>query len=483
MTNRSMRFPSGLPRRTTAMTCVVAPNETASLTALSCEAGGDGSSGRMASSNESHHATGMVNEPRIVCPNCQSEIRLTESLAAPLIAEARQQFEQQIAAREAEFGRREAALKNIEADLAQARAAIDEQVSARVKAERLGIARAEATKARAALAGDLEQRERQLAELQQNLTANNAKLAEAQAAQAEVIRKSRELDDATRELELTVEKKVQANVTAIRDKAKLEAEEALKAKVSEKEAQITGMQRQIDELQRKANQGSQQLQGEAFELELESMLRTRFPHDLIEPVPKGEFGGDILHRVLNSSGQICGTILWESKRTKAWSDGWLAKLRDDQRAAKTEIALIVSSALPKGVETFDFIDNVWVAKPPLAIPLAIALRESIISLAGSRKAQEGQQTKMEMVYRYLTGPRFRHRIDAIVEKFTDMRDDLDRERKTMTRLWAKREEQLMGVLDSTSGLYGDIHGIAGRAMQEIECLDVLVIENNASDDK
>jgi hypothetical protein len=249
--------------------------------------------------------------------------------------------------------------------------------------------------------------------------------------------------------------------------------------LSQKEVQIAGMQRQIEELRRKAEQGSQQLQGEALELELESLLRGRFPRDLIEPVPKGEFGGDVLHRVHNASGQVCGTILWESKRTKAWVDGWLAKLRDDQRAAKAEIALIVSSALPKGVETFDLIDNVWVAEPRFAVPLALALRQSLIDLASSRQVQEGQQTKMELVYRYLTGPSFRHRIDAIVEKFTDMQVDLDRERKTTMRMWAKREEQLKGVLDSTAGLYGDLQGIAGRAMQEIESLDLLMIEADA----
>jgi hypothetical protein len=427
--------------------------------------------------------TNAVTEPQIVCPNCHTEIKLTESLAAPLVAETRRQFEHQLAAKEADFGRREAALKKTQDDLAKAKEAIDEQVAARLKAERASIAETEAKKARTALANDLDQRDRQLAELRQNLTANNTKLAEAQAAQAEVMRKSRELDDARREIELTVEKKVQENLSAIRDKAKLEAEEALKAKVSEKEAQIAGMQRQIEDLQRKASQGSQQLQGEALELELESLLRGRFPRDLIEPVPKGEFGGDVLHRVLGLAGQSCGAILWESKRTKNWSDGWLAKLRDDQRAAKAEIALIVSAALPKGVETFDLIDNVWVSEPRFAIPLAIALRESLINLASSRQAAVGQQTKMELVYQYLTGPRFRHRIDAIVEKFTDMQADLDRERKTMMRMWAKREEQLKGVLDSTAGLYGDLQGIAGRAMQEIESLDVLMIENRSSDIK
>lgn len=138
--------------------------------------------------------------------------------------------------------------------------------------------------------------------------------------------------------------------------------------------------------------------------------------------------------------------------------------------------MIVSTVLPKGVEGFDLLENVWVAEPRFAIPLAVALRQSLIDVATSRQAQEGRQTKTKIVYSYLTGPRFRHRIEAIVEKFTDMQKDLDREGASMSRLWAKREEQLRGVLESTAGLYGDIQGIAGRAMQEIESLDVLMIE-------
>jgi len=426
----------------------------------------------------SNSNTITMTDPQIVCPNCRTEIKLTESLAAPLLADARRQFEQQLAAKEADFGRREARLKQLQDELAMSRDAIDEQVAAKLSVERAAMAEEEAKKARTALADDLYQRDRQLVDLQQTLAANNAKLAEAQHAQTEMLRKQRELDDATREVELTVEKKVRDNLAAVRDKAKLEAEDALKSKVTEKETQIAGMQRQIEELRRRAEQGSQQLQGEALEIELESLLRGRFPRDLIDPVPKGEFGGDVLQRVLGPNGQTCGAMLWESKRTKAWNESWLGKLRDDQRAAKAEIALIVSSTLPKSVETFDLVDGVWVTDPRFAMPLAIALRQSLIELAGSRLAQEGQQNKMEMVYTYLTGPRFRLRIDAIVEKFTDMQVDLDRERKVMMRMWAKREEQLRGVLDSTAGLYGDIQGIAGRAMQEIESLDVLMIEAN-----
>ncbi|MET0676311.1 MAG: DUF2130 domain-containing protein [Bradyrhizobium sp.] len=417
-----------------------------------------------------------MTDPQIVCPNCRTEIRLTEQLAAPLIAETRRKFDQQLAAKEADFGRRESALLKAQDELAQAKATVNEQVLAKLKSERAQIAQVEAARARQAVADEIGNRDRQLEELHEAMVSKDAKLAEAQKIQAETMRKQRELDEAKREFELTVEKKVQEGLGAVRDKARLEAEDALKAKVAEKETQIAGMQRQIEELRRKAEQGSQQLQGEALEIELESQLRARFARDLIEPVPKGEFGGDVLHRVLGPTGQACGTILWESKRTKAWSDGWLVKLRGDQRAAKAEIAMIVSTALPKGVESFDLIDGVWVVEPRFALPLAIALRQSLIDVAGSKLAQEGQQSKMELVYGYLTGPRFRHRIDAIVERFTEMQSDLDRERKTMMRMWAKREEQLRGVLDSTAGLYGDLQGIAGRAMADIESLDVLMIE-------
>jgi len=417
-----------------------------------------------------------MNEPTITCPNCRSEIKLTESLAAPLIEATRQQYEQKIAQKDADVARREAALREQQADVARAQESIDEQITAKLSAERARIAAEEAKKARLLLGADLEQKTRDLSDLQEVLDQRDAKLAEAQKTQADLIRKQRELDDATREIDLTIEKRVQESLGIVRDKAKLEAEEGLKLRVLEKEEQIASMQRQIEELKRRAEQGSQQLQGEVQELELESLLRLKFPRDIIEPVAKGEFGGDVLHRVIGPQGQHCGTILWESKRTKNWSDTWLPKLRDDQRAAKAEVALIVSHVLPKGIETFDLIDGVWVTESRCAISVAIALRQTLIELAAARQASDGQQTKMEMVYQYLTGPRFRHRVEAIVEKFSDMQADLDKERKTMTRSWAKREEQIRGVIESTAGMYGDLQGIAGRTLQEIEGLDMPLLE-------
>jgi hypothetical protein len=419
-----------------------------------------------------------MNEATITCPNCKTEIKLTESLAAPLIQATRQQFEQKIALKETDFATREAAMRAQQQDIAKAKDAIEEQIAARLITEREKITTEEAKKARFLIAADLEQKTKEVAELNQVLQDRDGKLAEAQKAQADLMRKQRELDDEKREIDLTIEKKVEESLIVVRDKAKQEAEELLKGKVLEKEEQISSMQRQIEDLRRKAEQGSQQLQGEVQELELEAMLRSKFSRDIIEPVPKGEFGGDILHRIVGPLDQRCGTILWEVKRTKNWSDGWLTKLRDDQRSAKAELALLVSQVLPKGVVAFDLIDGVWVAETRCAIPVAIALRQSLIELSNARQAGEGQQSKMELVYQYLTGPRFRHRVEAIVEKFTDMQGDLDRERKTMTRLWAKRESQIRGVIESTVGMYGDLQGIAGKSFQEIEGLDMQLLESS-----
>lgn len=416
-----------------------------------------------------------MTEPTIICPNCKTEIRLTESLAAPLIAATKQQFEQQLSQKDEEIAKREQGLRDKEKQVAEAKRNLDtqvaDQVAAQLKAERSRVIEEESKKAKQAAANELENKARELAELQEVLKARDAKLAEAQQAQAELIKKQRELDDAKRELELTVEKRVQEGLGDVREKAKREAEEGLKLKVMEKDQTIASMQQKIEELKQKAEQGSQQLQGEVQELELENLLRAKFPFDSIEPVPKGEFGGDVLQRVVSQTGQQSGTILWESKRTKNWSDGWLAKLREDQRTAKAEISVLVSQVLPKGVEAFDVVDGVWVTSPRAALPVATVLRHTLLQVNMARQVSEGQQTKTEMIYQYLTGPRFRHRVEAIVEAFSTMQEDLDKERKAIMKQWAKREEQIERVMGATVGMYGDLQGIAGKSLQEIEGLE------------
>ncbi len=393
-------------------------------------------------------------DPVINCPHCQHEIKLTESLAAPLLK-----------ARELEFKQREAALRDREA-------AFENALTERLTIERKKLADEEHKKARLALGNELETKQRELNELNEVLKEREAKLATAQALQAELVRKQRELDDQKRELDLTIEKRISEQATELRAKAKQQAESELSLKISEKDLVIRQMQQQLEDMKRKAEQGSQQLQGEVQELELEHLLTSRFARDAILPVPKGEFGGDILQHVMGPANTQCGTILWESKRTKNWSDGWLAKLRQDQRVAKADFAVLVTRALPKNVEHFDLIDNVYVISPSCVVPIAMMLRQALIDLSMARQSVEGRGTKMEMVYQYLTGPQFRQRIQAIVEAFSAMQEDLNQEKKAFARQWAKREVQIERVIGSTAGLYGDLQGIAGKVIQEVEGLSI-----------
>lgn len=373
-----------------------------------------------------------------------------------------------------------AELQKAQMELARQRQELEDQkreleltVGERVRAEREKIAAEAERKARMAMQEEMEARSRELSELQELLSAQRAKLQEAQAAQAELLKEKRELEDAKAEMALTIQRGIQEGLDASRAQGRKEAEEALNLKLAESQHTIEGMKRQIEELKRRAEQGSQQLQGEVQELELEAALAAQFPADTIAPVPKGEFGGDCVQNVYGPLGQVCGTILWESKRTKNWNDAWLQKLRDDQRASKAEVAVIVTQALPKEVSTFQLIDGIWVTSWSCAMPVAMCLRQSLIELALAKQSREGQETKMELVYAYLTGPQFRQRVQAIVEAFTTMQQDLAAERRAIQKHWAKREAQLERVLLATAGMYGDLQGIAGQSIREIEGLQLL----------
>lgn len=421
-----------------------------------------------------------MTEPTVQCPNCNTKIKLTESLAAPLITEIKSQFQEKLTQKDNDIQQKERELAAKARMLAESQNNLEQEINDKVakqlQQERAKIIKEESTKLSLAWKGDLERQKAEVANLTSILQEQDKKLAEAQRAQTDFLKKERELQNAARELELTIEQRVQASLLQAREQAKREAEEALTLKVAEKDQTIASMQQKIEALRKQAEQGSQQLQGEAQELLLEKLLNEKFPFDFIEPVPKGEHGGDILQRVISSSGSPCGSILWETKRTKNWSDTWLVKLRDDQRTAKADIAVILSHTLPKNIQTFEFIDNVWVAHPSIALPIATLLRESLIEIARVRQSVQGQHTKTELIYQYLTGPQFRHRIEAIVEAFTSMQSDLDKEKKVIQKQWAKRASQIERVMLSTIGMYGDLQGIAGKSMQEIEGLDFNSLE-------
>lgn len=413
-----------------------------------------------------------MTEPTISCPQCKAQVKLTESLAAPLVEATRREYERRMAQLNLECSRKEDALRQQEQALEKAKAEWMAAEQKRFQLERERIAEEETRRAEMKCQTDLAQRQSEILHLQAVVKSREEKLATAQREQAAYLQKERALEDQRRELELTVEKRVAEHLSTVRSQARAEAEESLKLRVLEKEQTILSMQKQIDNLKRRAEQGSQQLQGEVQELELETLLGTRFPLDSIVPVRKGEGGGDVLHNVTAAHGRACGSILWETKRTKNWSDSWLAKLRDDQRNSKADLAVLVSHALPRDVESFELIEGVWVSHPRTMIALATVLRQGLLEVETARRASEGQHTKAEMVYQYLAGPRFRQRVQAIVEAFTSMQEDLEKEKRTILRQWAKRDEQITRVMHATVGMYGDLQGIAGKTIGEIEGLQI-----------
>jgi hypothetical protein len=317
------------------------------------------------------------------------------------------------------------------------------------------------------------------------LTELRRALKTAQETELDLRKRERDLEAQANELELRASRILEAEREKIRSDAFRKFNHEHQFKDAEKEKQITDLRRQIDELKRKAEQGSQQLQGEVLELALEELLKAAFPSDNITPVAKGICGGDSIQQVLGANGLRCGDILWESKRTKNWSQRWLAKLRDDQRQARATCAVLVSEALPEGLEAFAMLDGVWVCSWTCVKPLATALRIGMIEVAKSRLAVQGQHDKMEMVYSYLSSQEFRSRVAGIVEAFITMRQDLESERRSMQRLWSKREKQLDRALLNTAGMYGDMQGIIGASLPEIGGLTINTIEDrneSASDE-
>jgi len=381
----------------------------------------------------------------VKCPKCGTSIPITEALAGPLLEATKKQYQADIAAMEEEQKR---ALGELETT-----------VAARAKAA-----------AQAQVAADFEREQSIATQAQQEAETLRAKLTVAQQAQAEALRKERELADRERELNLTIQTQVNDQISEVKLRAISEANDANRLKLLEKDTLLESMQNKVAELQQKLTQGSQQTQGEVQELDLEQKLRSAFPFDTIGEVAKGVSGADVNHVVVSATGAQCGTILYESKRTKNWSPAWLPKLREDGRKAQADILVLVSTALPEEVTTFGNIDNVWVCSPITALPLAAVLRMSLLSVHATKQAQDGMRTKAEEIYSYVTGSQFRRRVEALVEAFTTMQEDLTAEQKAVQRQWAKRAAQIERVLTSTSGMFGDMQGIAGKALSEPEGL-------------
>lgn len=312
----------------------------------------------------------------------------------------------------------------------------------------------------------------ELKDLQESLKTKTKALEEANEKELQYRREKRELEDRARNAELEADRKLEIERANIKEEAAKEAERLHSFKDLEKDTKIAQMLAQIEELKRKAEQGSQKMQGEVFEVELLETLRGFFPFDAIEEIAPGVKGGDIIQSVKTRNGTEVGRILWELKRTKSFSEGWLTKLKADGRACKADICLLVSETLPKDIDGFAEREGVWCSSIQNCVPLAFVLRSMLIRVAGERSIQSGKKEKAEVVYRYITSIEFKGRIEAVIEAFRAMKEDLESERRATERIYAKREKQISQVILNIAGMWGELEATAGASLPQIKILEL-----------
>lgn len=380
-----------------------------------------------------------MNGPLITCPKCGTEIELTEALAAPLHAKLEAAHQTELARMQAHFREETDARLKVLVDEAEKKVRADASF------------------------------EKQVLELQ--LADERSRREAAQRAELALRQEKIALENRARELDLEVARRLDTEKQQLAESLRRGFAEQHDLKLKEKEKLIDDLRRALEEAKRKTEQGSQDGQGEVLEIDVQSELERRFPHDVISPVPKGVRGADLVQEVRDGV-RACGLIVWETKNTKRWQAGWLDKLKEDQRAVGASLAVLVSATLPDGIVEFGRIDGVWIASLRAWPALALALREQLIRVAFAHVASEGKHEKMEFLYQYLAGDQFRGRVQAIVEAFTTLQSQLNRERSAMERIWKEREKQIERVLVNTAGMYGEVRGIVGSSLPGIAILEL-----------
>ena len=402
---------------------------------------------------------------RIQCPSCGQEIDVNDVLTHRIesrlrgeMAEQRKLQEEKIRARMEEVGRQQASLE--EARERQARET--EEAIAR------GIREREADLTQRLKRRLESEQEEKVGLLERELGEKNEKLKGFHRAQADIERLKREKDELSDVLRAEAESKL----TREREQIKRNLEEKSRLDLAERDKVITDLNRQLQDAQRRAEQGSMQLQGEVQELAIEDWLRATFPLDSVEEIKKGMRGADCLQIVHTRSRQNCGKIYYESKRTKAFQPGWIEKFRQDIREKGADVGVLVTQSMPLDMDRMGLRDGIWICSFDEFQNLSVVLRDGVIRLSEAVAARENRGDKMGMLYDYLTGNEFRQQVEAIVEGFTQMQTDLESEKRSMQTIWKKREKQIEKVLLSTNHMYGSIRGIAGNAIPGVSLLEL-----------
>ncbi|WP_169305023.1 DUF2130 domain-containing protein [Pedobacter cryotolerans] len=406
----------------------------------------------------------------IKCPNCNHTFPIEEVMAEEYKQDLREKMVSFTKQKEEEFLRKAEAF---EQQRKQQEELYDKQkkqqeltFQQKLEQEKAVLQTTMAENLRKTISADFENQLRMSKEA--NLE-NEEKLKLARAKEIDFLKKEQEIKTREAELELNIQRKLQEQREELVAQVRKQELEKNNLKDTEHQLRVKELEKQLDdqkklaeEMKRKADQGSMQLQGEAQELILEELLRNTFPFDLIEEVGKGVRGADCVHNVRNQFGQECGRIIYESKRTKDFSMEWIEKLKKDMRSMGVDVAVIVTQCYPKGMDCFGEKDGVWICSFDEVKAVSYILRDGIVKLFGATKSQENKGDKMHMLYDYLNGNEFSEQWKAIREGFMSMKLSIQRERDAMERLWKSREKQLEKVLLNAAHIRGSIEGISGN---------------------
>ena len=288
----------------------------------------------------------------------------------------------------------------------------------------------------------------------------------------EITKELRAVRQKDKDREQEMQDKLLKEEEKIRLEARKNAEEEQHTKLMQKDKQLQDTLKELEDARRKLQQGSQQLQGETFELEFENLLRDQYPNDKITPVKKGSKGGDIVQEIWDGNGNYAGKILWELKNTKTWSEPWIEKLKSDKRSINADEAILISEVLPNDMKTAGFRKNVWITQKNFVIPLSDTIRSKLIQLFYIKNSVKGKDEKMEILFRYLSGSEFKNRVEEIVDAFTNMQAEVEREKRYFSNKWARDEKNIRQVIDNTYGMHGDLKGIVGRILPQIKGLEI-----------
>lgn len=400
---------------------------------------------------------------QITCPKCGHQFDIEQVLSQDLEKKYKAQLEEHTLKVRNEYLSKETELQKKEEDFNLKREEANRIFKEKLEQEKIKIREAEKLQA-------ISENEIMITGLKKQLEAMANEKANFQKAMLENEKLKTELAESKDKIAFELQKEFNQKRQEVLEEAKKQAAETFELKLKDQEHQNKKLVDQIEELQKKANQGSMQAQGEVLELHLEDILKDMFRLDTIAEVPKGFNGADIIQTVVDRIGNPCGTIIYESKRTKNFSNDWIEKLKADRLKAKADIAVLVTETMPKDMGHLGIRDSIYICSLSEFKGLAIVLRESILQVSVAMKSQVNKGDKMEMLYDYLTSAEFRQRIEVLKDTFLALKSSLDKEKLQMTKIWAEREKQLEKVLVNTVGFYGSIQGIAGSAVPDINML-------------